>query len=110
MSPFLILISIVLGIINSGNPFFLQDRPGLGCRIFTIVKFKTMNDKKDNFGNFLDDSQRLTKIGQIIRKLSLDELPQLINVVKGDMSLIDLRLYYQNIYLYITKIKLGDMR
>jgi undecaprenyl phosphate N,N'-diacetylbacillosamine 1-phosphate transferase len=88
MSPFLILISIVLGIINSGNPFFLQDRPGLDGRIFKIVKFKTMNDKKDNFGNLLDDSQRLTKIGQIIRKLSLDELPQLINVVKGDMSLI----------------------
>ena len=88
MSPFLILISIVLGIINSGNPFFLQDRPGLGCRIFKIVKFNTMSIKKDNFGNLLDDSQRLTKIGQIIRKLSLDELPQLINVLKGDMSLI----------------------
>ena len=88
MSPFLILISLVLVIINSGNPFFLQDHPSLGCRIFKIVKFNTMSIKKDNFGNLLDDSQRLTKIGQIIRKLSLDELSQLINVFKGDMSLI----------------------
>lgn len=68
--------------------FFLQSRPGLHEKIFKVIKFKTMNDKKDKDGNLLPDSKRLTSIGNFIRKTSLDEIPQLLNVIKGDMSLI----------------------
>ncbi|MDN3723960.1 sugar transferase [Aequorivita sp. SDUM287046] len=87
-SPILILVAIVLAIQNSGAPFFFQKRPGKNERIFTIVKFKTMNDKKDSNGNLLPDSQRLTALGKFIRSTSLDELPQLLNVLKGDMSFV----------------------
>jgi len=73
---------------NGGKPFFTQQRPGKKEKIFKIVKFKTMNDKKDKAGNLLSDADRLTKIGKFIRKASLDEIPQLLNVIKGDMSLI----------------------
>src|SRR5690606_31543746 len=69
-------------------PFFLQERPGKNDRIFKIIKFKTMNDKKDADGNLLSDAERLTAIGSFVRKTSLDEIPQLINILKGDMSLI----------------------
>ena len=86
--PIVLLITIFLFFENKGKPFFLQSRPGKNGSIFKIVKFKTMNDKKDSHGNLLPDSDRLTKIGKFIRKTSLDELPQLINVIKGDMSLI----------------------
>lgn len=88
LSPIFIIITIGLFFANQGHPFFLQSRPGKRERIFTIVKFKTMNDKKDDAGNLLSDSERLTKIGAFVRKTSLDEIPQLINVLKGDMSLI----------------------
>lgn len=88
LSPIFIIITIGLFFANQGHPFFLQSRPGKRERIFTIVKFKTMNDKKDDAGNLLSDAERLTKIGAFVRKTSLDEIPQLINVLKGDMSLI----------------------
>ena len=88
LSPIFIIITIGLFFANQGHPFFLQSRPGKHERIFTIVKFKTMNDKKDDAGNLLSDAERLTKIGAFVRKTSLDEIPQLINVLKGDMSLI----------------------
>ncbi len=87
LSPIFIIVMIGLFIANQGKPFFFQSRPGKGERIFKIVKFKTMNDKKDSEGNLLSDSERLTKIGSFVRKTSLDEIPQLINVLKGDMSL-----------------------
>lgn len=87
--PFLLVIFICLSFVNNGaGAFFLQERPGMDCKIFKIVKFKTMTDEKDENGKLLPDVDRLTKIGKFIRSLSLDELPQLINVLKGDMSLI----------------------
>jgi undecaprenyl phosphate N,N'-diacetylbacillosamine 1-phosphate transferase len=82
------LVIILLFIANKGKPFFFQRRPGKSGKIFTIVKLKTMNDTKDDEGNLLSDEKRLTKVGTFIRKTSLDEIPQLINVIKGDMSLI----------------------
>lgn len=88
LSPVFIIATIGLYFANDGKPFFFQARPGLKEKIFNIIKFKTMNDKKDSNGNLLPDSERLTSIGAFVRKTSLDELPQLINVLKGDMSLI----------------------
>jgi lipopolysaccharide/colanic/teichoic acid biosynthesis glycosyltransferase len=88
LSPLFILITIFLFIANSGKPFFVQPRPGKNGKIFKLIKFKTMNDKKDKEGNLLPDEKRLTKIGKFVRKTSLDEIPQLLNVIKGDMSLI----------------------
>lgn len=88
LSPFLVIITILLLIANKGKPFFFQKRPGKNEKIFTIVKFKTMNDGKDEVGNLLPDDRRLTKIGKFVRLTSLDELPQLFNVLIGDMSLI----------------------
>lgn len=87
-SPLLFIVTIGLFIANQGKPFFYQLRPGLNGIIFKIIKFKTMNDKKDTSGNLLSDAERLTKIGSFVRRTSLDEIPQLINVLKGDMSLI----------------------
>src|SRR5579875_2405626 len=87
-SPIILLTIILLFIVNKGSPFFLQTRPGKNEKLFRIIKFKTMNDRKDVHGNLLSDAERLTRIGKIIRKTSIDELPQLINVLKGDMSLI----------------------
>jgi len=86
--PILIGASVLLFIANDRKPFFFQLRPGKNGQLFKIIKFKTMNDKRDSDGNLLPDAYRLTKIGQLVRKTSLDELPQLINVLKGDMSLI----------------------
>lgn len=86
--PFFVVITICLFFINSGDPFFFQKRPGKNGKIFNIIKFKTMNDKKDKEGNLLPDKDRLTKMGKFIRKTSLDEIPQLINVLKGDMSIV----------------------
>jgi len=88
LSPLLIIVGVLLFIINNGNPFFFQKRPGKKGIVFSIIKFKTMNDKKDNTGNLLPDAERMTKVGSLIRKTSLDEIPQLVNVIKGDMSLI----------------------
>ncbi|WP_038335953.1 sugar transferase [Empedobacter falsenii] len=86
--PIFIGVTIGLYFANQGKPFFFQARPGLNEKIFKIIKFKTMNDKKDVNGNLLPDSERLTPIGAFVRKTSLDEIPQLINVLKGDMAII----------------------
>lgn len=88
LSPIILVTTAGLYIANQGKPFFFQLRPGLHGTIFKIVKFKTMNDKKDGAGNLLSDGERLTKIGKFLRKTSLDEIPQLINVIKGEMSII----------------------
>lgn len=88
LSPFFLIILMLLFIINKGKPFFFQMRPGKNEHIFKVVKFKTMTDKKDVQGNLLPDNKRITKVGAFIRKTSLDEIPQLINVLKGDMSIV----------------------
>ena len=87
-SPLFLLVYLGLYLAQNGNVFFTQKRPGKNERIFSIIKFKTMNDRRDKSGNLLPDAQRLTNIGKFVRKTSLDELPQLINVLKGDMSLV----------------------
>jgi lipopolysaccharide/colanic/teichoic acid biosynthesis glycosyltransferase len=87
-SPILVVVTILLYFANDGKPFFFQIRPGKNAKLFRIIKFKTMNDRKDSTGNLLADAERLTKIGQFVRKTSLDEIPQLLNVLKGDMRLI----------------------
>lgn len=88
LSPIFFVVWLGLTIANSGKPFFYQRRPGKGEKIFTIIKFKTMNDKRDSLGRLLPDAERLTPIGKFVRKTSLDELPQLLNVLKGDMSFV----------------------
>lgn len=88
LSPLLCIVALCLFIVNNRTVLFLQKRPGIGGKLFTIIKFKTMNDKKDAEGNLLPDAKRLTKIGKWIRTASLDELPQLVNVLKGDMSFV----------------------
>ena len=102
ISPLFLLLWVWLSIANKGaGSFFLQERPGKDEKIFKVIKFKTMNDKRDENGNLLPDSERLTTIGRWIRSLSLDELPQLINVLKGDMSLVGPRpLLVQYLPLY----------
>ncbi|GAB6011954.1 sugar transferase [Viscerimonas tarda] len=86
--PVFLLVTLFLTIANDGKPFFFQQRPGKNNKIFEVIKFKTMNDKKDSAGNLLPDADRLTAIGKFVRKTSLDEVPQLLNVIKGDMSLV----------------------
>jgi len=88
LSPVFIVISFLLALHHTGNPYFIQKRPGMNERIFSIVKFKTMNNRKDAMGNLLPDSERLSGFGKFIRSTSLDELPQLLNVLKGDMSFV----------------------
>jgi len=86
---FLIIVAVWLHFANKGaGAFFLQERPGKDAKIFKVIKFKTMTDERDADGNLLPDEKRLTKVGKFVRSLSIDELPQLINVLKGDMSLI----------------------
>lgn len=98
----LVLVAVFLHFANKGaGAFFLQERPGKDGRIFRIVKFKTMTDERDAEGNLLPDGQRLTKVGKFVRSTSIDELPQLLNVLKGDMSLIGPRpLLVQYLPLY----------
>lgn len=101
LSPVFVLVMIGLFFANQGKPFFFQTRPGKNEKLFNIIKFKTMNDKKDSNRELLSDSERLTKIGAFVRKTSLDEIPQLLNVIKGDMSLIGPRpLLVQYLPLY----------
>lgn len=87
-SPLFLIVIIALLFANKGKVFFLQNRPGKNGKIFKIIKFRTMNDKRDAQGNLLPDVERLTTIGKLVRKTSLDEIPQLINVLLGNMSLI----------------------
>ena len=87
-SPIFLIVFIALLLANKGKVFFLQKRPGKNEEIFKIIKFRTMNDKKDAHGNLLPDEERLTTIGKLVRKTSLDEIPQLINVLLGNISLI----------------------
>jgi len=87
-SPILLMVTLFLFFANQGKPFFFQTRPGKNGKPFRVIKFKTMNDRKDADGNLLPDSDRLTPVGTFVRKTSLDELPQLINVLKGDISLV----------------------
>lgn len=103
-SPFLFIITVLLTFQNKGSAFFLQERPGKAHKAFRIIKFKSMNDAKDDQGNLLPDVQRITPVGGFVRKYSLDELPQLINVLKGDMSLIGPRpLLFKYLPLYTTQ-------
>ena len=89
ISPVLLVVTVWLHFANRGaGAFFLQERPGLHGKIFKIIKFKTMTDERDAEGNLLPDAERLTPVGRFVRSTSIDELPQLINVLKGDMSLI----------------------
>jgi len=88
LSPVFIIVVLLLIFANSGKPFFFQNRPGKGGKIFKVIKFKTMNDRRDKNGELLPDANRLTAIGSFIRKTSLDELPQMLNVIKGDMSIV----------------------
>jgi undecaprenyl phosphate N,N'-diacetylbacillosamine 1-phosphate transferase len=99
--PIFLFVMIGLAIANNGKPFFFQKRPGKNEKIFRVIKFKTMNDRRDTSGNLLPDAQRLTRVGRFVRSTSLDEIPQLLNVIKGDMSLIGprpLRTYYLPLY------------
>ena len=89
LSPILLIITIWLHFANKGaGVFFFQERPGKNAKLFKVIKFKTMTDERDSEGNLLPDAQRLTKVGKFVRSTSIDELPQLINVLKGDMALI----------------------
>ena len=89
LSPLLLVVAVWLHFANKGaGAFFLQERPGMDAKIFKVIKFKTMTDERDADGHLLPDVQRLTKVGKFIRSTSIDELPQLVNVLKGDMALI----------------------
>ena len=102
VSPILLVVTVLLHFANKGaGAFFFQERPGLNGKIFKIVKFKTMTDERDANGELLPDAQRFTKIGRYVRSTSIDELPQLVNVLKGEMSLIGPRpLLVQYLPLY----------
>ena len=108
--PILLIIAIWLHFVNKGaGVFFTQARPGKNARIFKVIKFKSMTDERDADGNLLPDKERLTKVGRFVRSTSIDELPQLINVLKGDMALAP-DLYYLNISPFILKNKPVDMK
>ncbi|MCD8072683.1 MAG: sugar transferase [Alistipes sp.] len=101
ISPIFIVVAFLLMVSNCGKVFFTQQRPGMNGKIFRVIKFKTMNDKCDTSGELLPDFERMTRIGRFIRSTSLDEIPQLLNVLKGDMSLVGPRpLLVQYIPLY----------
>lgn len=104
LSPLLLLVTLALYIANDGaGAFFVQPRPGKNGKVFKLIKFKSMNEKKDEHGNLLFDTERLTKAGRFIRKTSIDELPQLINIIKGDMALIGPRPLLLEYYPYYTE-------
>jgi len=104
LSPVFLGITILLVFVNQGTPFFVQARPGRNGKVFHLLKFKTMNDKRDSAGFLLPDDMRMTSIGNVIRKTSLDEIPQLVNVLTGDMSLIGPRpLLVEYLPLYSTE-------
>jgi lipopolysaccharide/colanic/teichoic acid biosynthesis glycosyltransferase len=100
-SPVFLVVTLLLYFSNDGKPFFYQSRPGIHGKVFKIIKFKSMNDKKDANGKLLPDYERITKVGAFVRKSSLDEIPQLLNVIKGQMSLVGprpLRVQYLPLY------------
>lgn len=105
LSPLLLIVTVWLHFANKGaGAFFTQDRPGKDAKIFRVIKFKTMTDERDAEGKLLPDAQRLTQVGKVVRSLSLDELPQLFNVLKGDMALIGPRpLLVKYLPLYTTE-------
>ena len=106
LMPIFLIVAVVLSFANRGKPFFFQRRPGKNERIFLLVKFKTMNDLRNSNGELLPDDQRITGFGKFIRKTSLDEIPQLFNVLKGDMSLIGPRpLLVEYLPRYVTRQK-----
>lgn len=106
ISPVLIIIGVLLALFQNGNVLFVQPRPGKNNKVFKLMKFKTMNDERDENGNLLSDEQRLTWLGKFIRKTSLDEIPQLINILKGDMSFVGPRpLLVDYLPLYNTRQK-----
>ena len=105
-SPFFLLIVFILVFTNRGKPFFVQERNGKFEKVFKVFKFKTMTDDTDDYGNLLPNKDRLTSIGKVIRKSSLDELPQLINIIKGEMSFIGPRplpVRYLPFFTYIER-------
>lgn len=111
ISPILIVIAIWLHFANKGaGAFFFHERPGKDGKIFKVIKFKTMTDERDAEGNLLPGAQRLAKVGKFVRSTSIDELPQLINVLKEDVKLIGSRPLQVNIYLCILQSKLAGMR
>lgn len=112
LSPILLITCIVLFWQNNGNVFFFQERPGKNAKAFYIIKFKSMTDASDARGNLLPDNQRITFFGGLVRKLSIDELPQIFNVLKGDMSLIGPRpLLFKYIPLYSeTQMRRHEVR
>lgn len=111
-SPILIIVFILLSIQNNGKPFFYQTRPGKDKKPFEIMKFKSMTDEKDANGNLLADNERITKLGAFVRKTSIDELPQLFNVLKGDMGIIGPRpLLFKYMPLYSNEqLRRHDVR
>lgn len=110
--PVFLVVTIFLFFANNGKPFFFQRRPGKNNKVFLLVKFKTMNDKKDREGKLLPDEKRITRFGKFVRTSSLDEIPQLLNVIKGDMSLIGPRpLLVEYLPLYSpTQIRRHEVR
>lgn len=88
LSPFFIIFTPIVAIAMKGNPFFVQERPGKNCKIFKLIKYRTMTNKKDEFGNLLPDSERLTRFGELMRTTSIDELPELFNILIGSMSIV----------------------
>ena len=112
LSPVILIVTFLLAMVNNGKPFFFQLRPGKSGKNFKIVKFRTMTDARDANGKLLPDVERLTSIGKFVRKTSVDEIPQLINVLKGDMSFVGPRpLLPQYIPLYSERqMKRHDVR
>ncbi|MEN2283893.1 sugar transferase [Algoriphagus sp. SE2] len=101
LSPIFLLLFVILGLYHKSSPFFTQPRPGKNGKIFFILKFKTMLDSYDEQGHLLSDEERITELGKVIRKSSLDEIPQLLNVLRGDMSMVGPRpllIEYLNLY------------
>lgn len=113
LSPILVIVTIWLHFANKGaGAFFTQERPGKDAKVFRVIKFKTMTDERDAEGNLLPDAQRLTRVGRFVRSTSLDELPQLFNVLKGDMALIGPRpLLVKYLPLYtLTQMRRHEVR